>query len=57
MNWRYALYASLPVLMRLLRSEDRRPKAPIVYVADDPENPEVAKRRAGFRQEEATCRS
>ena len=59
LNWKYAMYASLPVMLRLLEAEARKPRAPIVYVQDEPEtepNSESApKRRAGFRQEEATC--
>jgi uncharacterized protein YndB with AHSA1/START domain len=54
MNWRHAMHASLPALLRLL-GEDRRPKAPIVYVADEPEDESKPKRRAGFRQEETAC--
>lgn len=55
MNWRYALGASLPVLLRLLEAEDRRPKAPIVYVGEEAEPADKPTRRAGFRQEEAKC--
>jgi uncharacterized protein YndB with AHSA1/START domain len=57
MNWRYALHGSLPVLLRLLGEEKQRPKAPIVYVSEEPEDQDKPKRRAGFRQEEATCQS
>jgi uncharacterized protein YndB with AHSA1/START domain len=57
LNWRYALYSSLPVLMRLLRDEERRPRVPIVYVVEEPQTEHEPKRRAGFRQEEATCKS
>jgi len=45
MNWRFALYAALPAILGC-------PRVPIVYVADEPESPEVAARRAGFRQSE-----
>lgn len=60
-NWRNLLYASLPVMLTLLRGIGDRP-VPIVYVADAPEDPNAPpKKRAGFRQEEtgqekATCR-
>lgn len=57
MNWRFALYASLPVMLRILESEGRRPRTPIVFVDDDLEFEGKPKRRAGFRQEEAPCRS
>ena len=56
-NWSYALHVSLPILLRLMRREARRPPTPMVYVADEPETTQESKRRAGFRQEEPTCRS
>lgn len=56
-NWRYALGASLPELLRLMRAEAQWPRVPIVYVPDEPETEGEPKRRAGFRQEEELCRS
>ena len=57
LNWRYAMYASLPVLLGLMRSGAfQRPPTPIVYVPEEAPNEAAEKRRAGFRQEEATCR-
>jgi len=56
-NWSHALSSSLPILMRLLRNEERYPRVPIVYVAEDAQTESEPKRRAGFRQEEATCQS
>ncbi len=51
MNWRFALYASLPVFLALIGNR-QTPRVPIVYMPDEPESPEVAARRAGFRQME-----
>jgi uncharacterized protein YndB with AHSA1/START domain len=55
-NWRFALHASLPVALALLRAYAARPPVPIVYGPDEPEaKPKLE--RAGFRQEEVTaCR-
>lgn len=53
-NWRYAMYASLPVLLRLLAAEARRPPVPIVYMPDEPEVD--SGRRAGFRQSDEAVR-
>jgi uncharacterized protein YndB with AHSA1/START domain len=47
MNWHMALYASLPVLLQLLKYKQ---PTPIVYVAEE-SKPETD-RRAGFRQDE-----
>jgi uncharacterized protein YndB with AHSA1/START domain len=52
-NWRYAMHASLPLLLRLLAADSHRPPTPIVYVQEEPEA--APKRRAGFRKEEASC--
>ncbi|AIE85356.1 SRPBCC family protein [Fimbriimonas ginsengisoli] len=49
LNWRYAMYASLPVLLTLLREGRFRPPVPMVYCPDEPEA--ETGRRAGFRQE------
>ena len=54
-NWRNALHTSLPILLRLLQVEERRPLVPIVYVTEGAPADNEPKRRAGFRQEEATC--
>jgi len=54
-NWGYAVYASMPVLLRILQAEIRQPRVPIVYVQEDPVPESEPTRRAGFRQEEATC--
>lgn len=55
LNWRYALYASLPVLLGLMKTGAFRPPVPITYVTEEPK--EETTRRAGFRQdEEAACR-
>ena len=57
LNWSQALAGSLPLLLRLLRAEERTPRIPIVYVIEDSEPESEPKRRAGFRQEEAICQS
>jgi len=56
-NWNHALYVSLPLLLRLMRGEARKPPVPVVYVAEESETNEGPRRRAGFRLEEPTCRS
>lgn len=48
-NWRYAMHHSLPLFLRLLAAEARRPPTPIVYVEEEPQA--EPSRRAGFRQE------
>ena len=50
LNWRLALYASLPALLKILGDRPSRPPVPIVYMPDDPESENP--RRAGFRQPE-----
>lgn len=49
MNWRYAMYGSLPALLG-------RPPVPIVYEREDDEEQGDPTRRAGFRQEATACR-
>lgn len=57
MNWRGLLYASLPVMLQLMRAYPSRPPVPMVYAPDTEEDESKPKRRAGFRQEEETvCR-
>jgi len=56
LNWRYAMYASLPVVLALMRENALRPPVPITYITEAPSQ-EDNNRRAGFRQEEETvCR-
>lgn len=57
LNWSYALNRSLPSVLRLLQSQERYPRVPIVYVTEDPETDQEPKRRAGFRKEKASCPS
>ncbi|MDR3689874.1 MAG: SRPBCC domain-containing protein [Fimbriimonas sp.] len=55
MNWPVAIHLQLPALLREM-AWSTRPPVPIVYVLEEEPVADRPMRRAGFRQEEATCR-